>query len=36
MLTIVMLLTGDVQEARMVRAYLQENYPGEEYERILV
>ena len=36
MLTIVMLLTGDVQEARMVRAYLQENYPGEEYECILV
>lgn len=36
MLTIVMLLTGDVQEACMVRAYLQENYPGEEYERILV
>ena len=36
MLTIVMLLTGDVQEARMVRAYLQENYSGEEYERILV
>ena len=35
MLTIVMLLTGDVQEARMVRAYLQENYSGEEYERDL-
>ena len=36
MLTIVLLLTGDVQEARMMQAYLQENYPGEEYERILV
>ena len=35
MLTIVMLLTGDVQEARMVRAYLQENYSGEEYEQDL-
>lgn len=36
MLTIVLLLTGDLQEARMVQAYLRENYLGEEYERILV
>ena len=28
MLTIVMLLTGDVQEACMAEAYLRENYLG--------
>ena len=36
MLTIVLLLTGDSQEARMAQTYLRENYSGEEYERILV
>ena len=36
MLTIVLVLTGDVQEARMAEAYLRENYLGGGYERILV
>lgn len=36
MLTIVLLLTGDLQEAQMAGVYLRENYAGEEYERILV
>ena len=36
MLTIVLLLTGDMQEARMAQAYLHENYMGDEYERLLL
>lgn len=36
MLSIVLLLTGDLQEARMVQAYLRENYSGGEYERMIV
>ncbi len=36
MLTIVLVLTGDVQEARMAEAYLRENCLGGGYERILV
>ena len=35
MLTIVLLLTGDSQEARMAQTYLRENYSGEEYEQDL-
>ena len=36
MVTIALLLTGDLQEAQMAQAYLRENYREAEYERIFV
>lgn len=36
MLSIAVVLTGDLQEAQMVKRYLSENYKAKAYERILV
>ena len=36
MVTIALLLTGDLQEAQMAQTYLRENYREAEYERIFV
>lgn len=36
MLTVLLLLTGDLQEARMMQAYLHENYPQGDCERIFM
>jgi len=36
MLTVLLLLTGDLQEARMMQAYLHENYPQGDCEKIFM